>query len=181
MDGVPEDDILQPSICVIKILGEYFNYSSVRLTTFRLWNCFVFSLNILISLNSLFYVKAEMYVKSLEGATTASHTLVNYLCFLYYKRDIELLFDDLKRFWDYKNLPSARLSYNIIQQHIDFNIYVILVGSKSHTEEVIASYDDQSTAARVHVYRRYNEHESRHLWSGDPEDVFILRGIKKCA
>lgn len=79
MDHIPRDDILWTSVYMYKMIGEQMHYSSKKLTLFRMWNCFVFGVNILVSIISIVHVQAEMYVKSLEGGATALHVSL-YVC-----------------------------------------------------------------------------------------------------
>ncbi|GJQ84849.1 hypothetical protein Trydic_g3628 [Trypoxylus dichotomus] len=127
MHHIPRGDILHISINTYKMLGEYMKYNSFKLNLYRCCNCSIFLVNIAFTLISLGHLEGGRYMKTLEGGTTALHVLLKYLGFLYYKRDIEALYDAYAKFWLCESL-NRKLYTKINANHrIARNIQIFIV------------------------------------------------------
>lgn len=73
MNQIPRGDILQMSISSYKMFGEYMEIGTKKLNLYRLFNIMVLSLNIAFSVISLNHLENGMYMRTIEGGTTALH------------------------------------------------------------------------------------------------------------
>lgn len=73
MDEIPADDILQISINLYRLMGESGKTNSKSLYVFRIFNCVTLSIAIVFTAASIGNVQGDLYMKSMEGALTASH------------------------------------------------------------------------------------------------------------
>lgn len=81
MEYIPPNDILQVGINVYKLIGETMKYNSVKLNIYRCFNCFIITLNMILTFGSLAYVQGGMYMKATEGGISAMH--VSFSTFIY--------------------------------------------------------------------------------------------------
>lgn len=79
MDEIPSDDILQISMNLYRLLGETGKTNSKLLYLFRVFNCATLIIAIVFTTASFGNVQGDLYMKSMEGALTASH-----VCYLFY-------------------------------------------------------------------------------------------------
>lgn len=77
MDNTPDEEILQLSFNLYKILGETFDDTakniSIKLKTFRFVTCFILILNFILTTVSFGQAEGEIYIKSLEGSMSILH------------------------------------------------------------------------------------------------------------
>ncbi|GJQ87649.1 hypothetical protein Trydic_g17472 [Trypoxylus dichotomus] len=126
MRHIPQDDVLQIGLSLLKNMGERMHSSSQGLRLFRTFNLAMLMTNLFFILANLAHVEGPAYIKTTECALTICHAIFKYSLFIYYKNDIEKLLDDMKSFWNaeefdakfcfevkvlYKNIKFAQVYY----------------------------------------------------------------------
>ncbi|KAK9758865.1 7tm Odorant receptor [Popillia japonica] len=128
METIGEDDILTMSISMFKIVGEGNRHDKDKfINIFRCVNIAMFIWNLIIIFGSIPYATGFVYIKIMEGALSCSHALLKYVCFIYYKSDIEKLLDDLRAFWKITNTPAIYKIAKIVYKYLFFGQKVYLV------------------------------------------------------
>lgn len=73
MKHIPEDDILQIGLGLLKNMGEKMHFSSKALLIFRIFNLIMLTANLFFILANLAHVDGAKYIKTTECALTITH------------------------------------------------------------------------------------------------------------
>ncbi|GJQ87646.1 hypothetical protein Trydic_g17470 [Trypoxylus dichotomus] len=130
MDTVGQDDILTLGVSILKIIGEGNRHNEDKfIYIFRLINVCMLVWNLVIMLGSVTYAKnGSVYIKIMESAITCSHTLLKYICFIYYKSDIEILLENLKYFWKTSDVAEVNRKAKIAYRYVSIGQRMYFVG-----------------------------------------------------
>lgn len=79
MRHIPEDDVLQISLSLYKIIGEkMINGTSKILRLYRGFNIIVMIVILSANIANLFQIEAEMYISTLQGSLTVIHVCIKH-------------------------------------------------------------------------------------------------------